>query len=111
MQTAPTDGHEATRIERAVESNTAKLITRFGVPVLIAILGGIGGRMLNDIRDSQLRQADKQELQAQEMATVKQDLKVLNAKLDYGVIAQMSELQRRVQRLEALNSPGRDRGE
>jgi hypothetical protein len=41
-----------TQLERAVESTWALVITRFGVPVLLVVLGGLGAFAWGDIRST-----------------------------------------------------------
>ncbi|MCW0398764.1 hypothetical protein NB688_000578 [Xanthomonas sacchari] len=87
-------------LERATESTWAKAVTRFVVPLLLALLGTVCGLLLQDIRESLVALKSKQDAQASDVQQVNGEMKVLNAKLDNGVIWRITELERRLNTVE-----------
>lgn len=80
-------------LERATESTWAKVVTRFVVPILLALVGTASGLLLQDIRTSQAEQA-------REFSELKGDVRELNTKLDSGVIWRITEIERRLNTVE-----------
>lgn len=87
-------------IERAVESTAAKFASRWLVPFLLAALGFFLRATLSDIQAGQSQQAE-------DIAAIKSDMRVLQTRLDERVIRQVEEnteaiddLKTRVNRLE-----------
>ncbi|GEM_PF-675070 len=87
-------------LERATESTWAKAVTRFVVPILLALLGTVCGLLLQDIRSSLEALKTEQRQQAESTQQLKGDVQVLNAKLDNGVIWRITELERRLNTVE-----------
>jgi hypothetical protein len=87
-------------LEKATESTLAKAITRFGVPVLLSLLGFAGAYMLQDIRTSQTRQAELQIVQSREIQQVSSDLQVLKATVDSGLVWRITDIERRLNQVE-----------
>jgi hypothetical protein len=92
-------------IDRAIESKLALLVARFGVPLLLAIIGYYARGSLLEL---QAGQAD----QGRDMAQIKSDVRDLNTRLDTGVIRQvngntlrLNGLESRVQTLERRSPP------
>lgn len=87
-------------LERATESTWAKAVTRFVVPILLALVGTASSLLLQDIRSSQAEQGDALEKQAREFSELKGDVRELNTKLDSGVIWRITEIERRLNTVE-----------
>ena len=94
------DEHRGHRIEAVAESTVAKAVSRFGVPVLLAVIGWFLVQTTNRIEATQERQGD-------DLAQVKSDVRDLNTRLDAQVIRQvetntkrLDTLDERVQRIE-----------
>lgn len=87
-------------LEKATESTWAKAVTRFVVPLLLALLGTVCGILLQDIRSGLADLAKAQQDQARDVTKVTSDVQLLNAKLDNGVIWRIGELERRVNHVE-----------
>lgn len=96
----PEQVHHNMNLEKATESTLAKAITRFGVPVLLSLLGFAGAYMLQDIRTSQTRQAELQIVQSREIQQVSSDLQVLKATVDSGLVWRITDIERRLNQVE-----------
>lgn len=90
-------------IDRVVDSTAAKLI-KLVVPLLLGVVGFFLLRTLNKIEDGQTQQGN-------DIGQIRSDLRVVNTRLDEGVIRRIEdnareteELRRRVYRLEQLTS-------
>lgn len=88
------------RLERATESTLAKAITRFGVPALLVLLGSAGSLLLSDIRASVSSLEESQTIQGTELRQMSNDVQLLNAKVDNGLLWRIGELERRVNAVE-----------
>lgn len=88
------------RVENAVESVTAKLVSRALMPVLVTVLLGmltwIGNGALATIRE-----------QGQDIQQIKTDMRVISTRLDEGVVRQVNtnaahidDHERRLQQVE-----------
>ena len=80
-------------LEHAVESTTTKALASFGVPLLITVIGALGGVVLTDMRSS-LQQ------QGHELQALKGDLREMKATLDNGLIWRLDQIERRINQLE-----------
>ncbi|KAF1697985.1 hypothetical protein CSC62_07515 [Pseudoxanthomonas jiangsuensis] len=87
-------------LDKATESTWAKVITRFVVPILLALLGTLCGLLLQDIRSGLADLSKAQQEQARDVSKVTGDVQLLNAKLDNGVIWRITELERRINHVE-----------
>lgn len=103
---AETD-HKGHRLEAAAESTFAKMLNRFGMPILLGVVGFLGGRQLEDIRAGQDTQARLQAAQAKEVSELRTEFRVMSTRLDEVVIrqvnangAQIVDHERRIQILE-----------
>ena len=91
-------------LEDAMESKLAKIAVRIFVWVVPFVIGGFAwfiNGSLTDIKAMQAAQSKAQVLQAESLGQVKSDVKVLNAKLDNGVIWRITEIERRLNTVEA----------
>lgn len=80
-------------LEDAVDSTLSRAVSAFGVPVLITVIGALGGIVLTDMRNA--LQQHGRELQA-----VKGDLREMKATLDNGLIWRLDQIERRINQLE-----------
>lgn len=80
-------------LEQATESTFAKAMTRFGMPLMLGVIGTLGMLVLSDIR------TDLASVKSQQTKTDSK-VDVLNAKLDNGVIWRITELERRLNTVE-----------
>ncbi len=80
-------------LEHAVESKFAKVVSAFGVPLLISVIGAMGGLVLTDMR-STLQQ------QGAELQNLKGDVREMKATLDTGLVWRINEIERRLNSVE-----------
>lgn len=80
-------------LEDAVDSPLSRAVSAFGVPVLITVIGALGGIVLTDMRNA-LQQ------QGRELQAVKGDLREMKATLDNGLIWRLDQIERRINQLE-----------
>lgn len=80
-------------LEQATQSTLAKAVSTFGVPVLLTVIGTLGGIVLSDMR-STLQQ------QGQELQNVKGDVREMKATLDTGLVWRINEIERRLSQVE-----------
>lgn len=99
-------GHDPTRLQQATESTLAKLMSRYLTPMLLGIIAWFGINKLQDIQVGQERQSSLYEAQSAKIEQVRGDVQLLNAKVDYSVLQQISALDRRVNLLEETTSKG-----
>lgn len=92
-------------LERMVESTGAKAFTRFVVPLMLAMIGWFCLDTLGGIRKTQDSQGETIRKQGESLAEVSTGLQVLNAKIDYSVIHQLQQMDRRITQLEAARTP------
>ena len=98
------------RLEAAAESTFAKLLARYGMPLLLGIVSYFAGQMLSDIRVGLAEQsrtfAEQAAAQSAAIAQLRADLRVLGTRMDEGVIRQIDQHGRQIenheQRLQAL---------
>lgn len=98
------------RLEAAAESTFAKLLARYGMPLLLGIVSYFAGQMLSDIRVGLAEQsrtfAEQAAAQSAAIAQLRSDLRVLGTRMDEGVIRQVDQHGRQIenheQRLQAL---------
>lgn len=81
------------RLQAAVESTFAKSVGRFATPVLLTALLGVcafvGNRLLQQLDD-----------QGADISKIKGDLVTVSARLDEGVIRQVNENGKRIDKIE-----------
>lgn len=97
------DVHDDHKLQTATESTLAKAVGRFVTPLLLGLVAYLGNQALNDIRNTQREQFVASQGQGEQIADARTELKLLNAKVDYSVLQQMTALDRRVQLLEDQN--------
>lgn len=80
-------------LEHTVEGTFAKVLSTFGVPALITVVGILGGIVLTDMRHS---------LQSQgaELQDLRGDLREVKATLDGGLMWRINEIERRLNKVE-----------
>lgn len=74
--------HPESRIERATESTFAKVLARFAVPLLLAIVGWFVVRGIDRVES-------KQDLQGLDIVQIKSDVRDVNTRLDAQVLRQV----------------------
>lgn len=99
-------------LEQATESTLAKAFTRFAMPVLLTVIGVLGGWVLTDIRSELKEQGAGQvdlsrEVQQVDRKVDKVDAKteLLNAKVDNGLVWRITDLERRINQVEKDTTP------
>lgn len=87
-------------LERATESTVAKAFARFGMPLMVAVIGFLGTWMLNSISNDVQDIGALQSKQADEVKQVSSDVRVLKATVDTGLLWRIGELERRINHVE-----------
>lgn len=87
-------------LEHAVDSTLAKSLAAFAAPLLITVVGILGGIVLTDMRSSLHSQGD-------ELAELRGDMREMKATLDGGLMWRINEIERR---LNAVEDRGRRAG-
>jgi len=82
-----------TRIEQATESTLAKVVARFAVPLLIAIIGWFTVTTLTHIQTEQGQQG-------KDIAQIKSDVRDVNTRLDAQVIRQVDSNTKSIEKLD-----------
>lgn len=95
MTTEP--GH---RMEQAAESTLAKLLARFGTPILLGLIGWLLVDKLNSTSKKLEGIEQGQNAQAIQVTELRGDVKRVDDKIDSTVLYQVSDLRRRVDQLE-----------
>lgn len=95
------EAHDAHRIEQSVESTFAKVIGRYGTPLLLSAVAIMGWRMYDSLTETLQRVADAQAATNANVSTLQGDLRVVNTKIDEAFIARIRDLERRVELIEA----------
>jgi DNA polymerase elongation subunit (family B) len=94
-----TDEHPESRLERATESTFAKVLARFAVPVLLAIVGWFVVRGIDRVEA-------KQDAQGVDIVAIKSDIRDVNTRLDAQVLRQVEHntqaIQKHEERLQVL---------
>lgn len=80
-------------LEHAVDSTLSRAVSVFGVPLLITVIGALGGIVLNDMRNA-LQQ------QGHELENLKGDLREMKSTLSTGLIWRLDEIERRINQIE-----------
>jgi len=80
-------------LEHAVDSTLSWAVSAFGVPLLITVIGALGGIVLNDMRNA-LQQ------QGHELQNLKGDLREMKSTLSTGLIWRIDEIERRINQIE-----------
>lgn len=80
-------------LEHATQSTLAKVISTFGVPVLLTVIGTLSGIIMTDIRAEVASQG-------QQLQQLKGDVREMKATLDTGLIWRIGEIERRLNRVE-----------
>lgn len=94
--------------EKLEHSLAARVIQVFLTPGLISITATLGWMTLADIRDRQGEQALKTDQQTAKVSDVSIKVDLLNARMEYQVLDQLKDLQRRLQELEKQTNRGSD---
>ena len=84
-----TDQNKGHRLEAAAESTFAKLVARFGTPILVSIIGWFLVGTNNRIEEGQREQKAATDLQGVAIAELKRDVAVLGTRMDERVIRQV----------------------
>lgn len=95
------EDHRETRIEQATESTFAKFLARFLTPILLSVVAWFGVGKLSDIQSAQSIQAIQQQQQALQIQGVSSEVKLLNAKVEFSILQQITENRRRIELLES----------
>lgn len=80
-------------LEQAVDSTLSRAVSAFGVPLLITVIGALGGIVLNDMRNA-LQQ------QGHELQNLKGDLREMKSTLSTGLMWRLDEIERRINQIE-----------
>lgn len=80
-------------LHHAVEGTLAKTVSMVGVPVLITIIGILGGLVLTDMRNALQRQGD-------DLVDLRGDLREVKVTLDGGLMWRLNEIERRLNVVE-----------
>lgn len=80
-------------LDHAVESKVAKMLSAFGVPVLISVVGILGGIVLSDLRAAV-------QSQASQLGELRGDFRAMQATLDGGLVWRINEIERRLNVVE-----------
>lgn len=88
-----TDDGSAHRMERAAESTFAKVLTRFGMPVMLAVIGWFLIQANNRIEATQASQG-------KDITQIKSDVRDVNTRLDAQVIRQVDSNTKHIDKLE-----------
>lgn len=92
--------HIRERVEKATESTMARTFTRFGLPVMVALIGWFMRGELADIKDAQRDAAAKQQKTSESVSRVESDVRVINVRLDVQVINRLGELEKKFAEFE-----------
>lgn len=84
-------------LDHAVEGTLAKAIASFGVPMLITLIGVLGGIVLADMRSSLQRQGTE----LQDLRGAMREMKVT---LDSGLMWRINEIERRLNAVETTRT-------
>lgn len=95
---------QASRLQAATDSTLAKAMARFVMPALVALIAYFSNDAFNDIRANQEKQAVSDQQQSLQIAEVRSDVRLLNAKVDFSVLQQIENLERRINLLETQNN-------
>lgn len=80
-------------LEHTVEGTFAKVLSTFGVPMLISVVGILGGIVLTDMRNTL-------HSQGAELQDLRGDLREVKATLDGGLMWRINEIERRLNKVE-----------
>lgn len=80
-------------LEQAVDSTLSRAVSAFGVPLLITVIGALGGIVLNNMRNA-LQQ------HGHELENLKGDLREMKSTLSTGLIWRLDEIERRINQIE-----------
>lgn len=89
--------------EKLEHSLAARIIQVFITPGLIAITGTLGWMTLTDIKTAQALQTLKMEKTEGKISEVSGNVNLMNARMEYQVLNQLSDHQRRLIELENQN--------
>lgn len=85
-------------LEHTVEGTFAKVLSTFGVPMLISVVGILGGIVLTDMRNTL-------HSQGAELQDLRGDLREVKATLDGGLMWRINEIERRLNKVEDRPPP------
>lgn len=80
-------------LEHAVQNTLAKSLATFAAPLLITVVGILGGIVLTDMRNSL-------HSQGAELGDLRGDLREMKATLDGGLMWRINEIERRLNTVE-----------
>lgn len=81
--------HRGHRLEAAAESTFAKLVARFGTPILLAIIGWLLVGTVNRMENAQREQSAAILEQGARITEIQRDVAVLSTRMDERVIRQV----------------------
>lgn len=88
-------------MDDAVGNTLSRFVGRYLVPVMLTVVAWFGVRSLNSIEENQVTLQKNMEAQAVRVQQVSSDLQLLNAKVDFSVLQQITVNSRRLDLLEA----------
>jgi len=88
-------------LEQAVESKFAKTINRIVLPAMAAVAVTVITWLVQDLRSTVSKQSELSAKQTAEIRQIASDVQVINAKIDTGVLWRITELERRLNTVEA----------
>ena len=87
-------------LEHAVDSTLSRAVSAFGVPLLITVIGALGGIVLTDMRSAL-------ENQGRELQNLKGDLREMKSTLNNGLVWRLDEIERRINQIEQQQRPAK----
>lgn len=87
-------------LEHAVDSTLSRAVSAFGVPLLITVIGALGGIVLTDMRSAL-------ENQGHELQNLKGDLREMKSTLNNGLVWRLDEIERRINQIEQQQRPAK----
>lgn len=81
------------KLQEATDSTLAKAVTRFGVPVFLAVISVLGGTLLIDIKN----QGEQNGAATAQLTT---EVRVLQETVNAGLVWRITEIERRINTME-----------
>jgi hypothetical protein len=94
-------------LEKATESVMAKALLRFGMPVLVAVLGWFVNDKLAQVQQQQNEQKAALQGQTENVRQIASDMRVMSTRIDLALAVQIQSLERRVESLEQSDTRAR----
>lgn len=88
-------------IDKAAESSLVKWVNKLVVPLLLTIVAFFGARSLSEIQTKQDKTDASLTAIAASAVSTQTDVRLLGARLDYSVVAQIQQMDRRIEKNEA----------